>query len=98
MPKTAQQMFEALGYELIKLDETIVWYSKRDYEHYYSTWLISNIYFNRIDKSLIFTNQARNFDLTEIVEYSLHTSNVFLDISLLNAIHQQLKELGWLDE
>ena len=84
--KTAKEMFEELGYEYIHLVKTILY---DDDVYYYKNELNPRSDYNRI---WFFLNKQ---------EYSINKlfmgSSAYIDIKLHHAIHQQMKELGWIE-
>lgn len=93
--KTAKKMFEEWGYNVVKEWQITVpktqkirkgiLYKKDDGGR------IDKILFNPVFKRV-------DFDEYEEYNYNLPTGKISLYVEQFTAIHQQMKELGWLDE
>ena len=82
--KTAREMFEQLGYELEENDYPwLTTYIKR------TRFFELKIVFNHIERTIYLHNTYK--DIKEHTRFEC-------SIELLEVIHSQMKELGWLDE
>lgn len=79
---TAQKMFEELGLELYeKADKNKVWYVTKD-RHNGVYW---RIVFYLFDQTYTIWSDQK------CIDYQVH-----IDTKIHKAIHQQMKELGWI--
>jgi ABC-type Fe3+ transport system substrate-binding protein len=83
MGRTAKEMFKELGYK-----------EKNKYNKYGSKSVVIG-YVNRDEGVLFYSNEAYHY--FHIKNKTRHTLSV-VPLNLLNAIHQQMIELGWLKE
>lgn len=79
MNKSAKEMFEELGYKLMKEDDKEIWYVNKNTKP--------------VATNITFIVQLKYF-----VIYKHEIDNPCIDVKELQAINQQINELGWLDE
>ena len=76
---TAREMFEMLGYILIRNDEYYIDYYRRSIMYY-------------TDKTIIFDKENRTYKVVGDSRFCQ-----YVDVYEFQAIHQQMIELGWID-
>jgi hypothetical protein len=95
--KTAKEMFEELGYVYTN-DDGFTDYLKKKYDEEVKEWNFKEISFDRWSRKISVYSFRKNDDCTEFIHKGTQMKIVFLDEFELKAIHQQMKELGWIDE
>ena len=76
----AREMFEQLGYALIKNNKYYIDYCRSIPKYYH-------------DKLIMFDKESRKLNV-----FDNKSTYTVVDVYEFQAIHQQLKELKWLDE
>ncbi len=82
----ATNMFEDLGYKLIKDGDLLHWSLDEKHNNRFDE---INIYFDKLAKTIHITGE---------VEHNHCSSATEIYTEELEAIHQQAKELGWLND
>lgn len=109
---TAKEMFKALGYELRNDDyEQIYYYLKKEtytrsveFRKFAKDFCIRGMEWLAKDSCEWVTMSKYNLFRDEFDKYCAkyghwrNTEFIYVDMELHKAIHQQCKELGWLDE
>lgn len=88
----AEKVFEELNYNKSYEDNTLLKYIK-----------IKKVHFFDVEVLLVFNKKTKDYEhfmfSRDGIEMSTYSKiNISIDVELHQAIHEQLKELGWLDE